>query len=223
MIHSPDYDLAATNAMKILRDQGISETPINPLPILEAVDGVRILPFTRMATDAGIERQTLVPMFGYNQDAATFHLNMQGFDNVKYVVVYNMRLPFDIVSRAIARELGHIVLGHDGTTRTREARMAEALCFAHHLLAPRPILNLMIQSGMPLTQSALSETTGCSAECVVDMRRIPCAHVDGELNRQVRDQFAPHIKEYIRFHLSSPMGDHSPVLDLGTFMDGYEE
>ena len=223
MIQSPDYDHAATAAMMILRDHQLSETPVNPLPILEAVPGVRVLPFTRMAMDAGMDRQELVPLFGSNQDAATFHLNMPGLDDVRYVVVYNMRLPFDIVWRAIARELGHIVLGHDGTLRTSETRMAEALCFAHHLLTPRPVLNLILQSGMPLTQSALSETTGCSAECVIDMQRIPGVRVDPELNRQIRDQFAPHIHEYIRFHRSSPMADHSPVLYLGTFMDGYEE
>ena len=218
MIHAPDFDLAATSAMNILREKGLTETPVNPLPILEAIPGVRVMPFTRMAADAGMERHELVPMFGSNQDAATFHLDLKGFDDVRYVVVYNMRLPFDIVWRGIARELGHIVLGHDGTART-----SEALCFAHHLLTPRPILNLMLQSGMPLTQSALSETTGCSAECVVDMQRIPGARVDPELNRLIRDQFSNHINEYIRFHLSSPMRDQSPVLDLGTFMDGYEE
>lgn len=223
MIHAPDFDLAATSAMNILREKGLTETPVNPLPILEAIPGVRVMPFTRMAADAGMDRHELVPMFGSNQDAATFHLDLKGFDDVRYVVVYNMRLPFDIVWRGIARELGHIVLGHDGTVRTPEARMSEALCFAHHLLTPRPVLNMILQSGMPLTQSALSETTGCSAECVVDMRRIPGAYVDPELNRQIRDQFSSHINEYIRFHRSSPMRDLSPVLDLGSFMDGYEE
>ena len=223
MIHAPDYDLAATSAISILLEKELSETPVNPLPILEAVGGVRVMPFTRMAADAGMERHELVPLFGANQDAATFHLNLPGFDDVKYVLVYNMRLPFDIVWRGIARELGHIILGHDGTTRTADARQAEALCFAHHLLSPRPVLNLILQSGMPLTQSVLSETTGCSAECVADMRRIPGARVDPALNRQIRDRFAPRILEYINFHRSSPMIDQSPVLDLGSFMDGYEE
>ena len=31
------------------------------------------------------------------------------------------------------------------------------------------------------------------------------------------------IKEYIRFHLASPKKDKSPLVDLGTFMDNYEE
>ena len=220
---APDYDLAATRAMEILRDHRITETPITPLPVLLDLDGVRVMPFTKMAEDAGKERHELIPMFGSNSDAATFHLNMPGMDDIRYVVVYNMRLPFEIIWRGIARELGHIVLGHDGRARSPEIRMAEALCFAHHLLTPRPILRIFQESGLQLTLSEFAETTGCSSECVDDMRKIPCAHVPAELNRQVKSQFAPHVLEYINFHKLSPMADRSPVIDVGTFMDGYEE
>ena len=76
---------------------------------------------------------------------------------------------------------------------------------------------------MPLTMSALANTTGCSDECVEDMRKIPGVHVPKELNAQIRQQFSRGIKEYIRFHVASPMKDNSPVLDLGTYMDFYEE
>ena len=163
-----------------------------------------------------------MPLFGSNQDAATFHLTM-GIPYVRYVVVYNLRLPFEMIWRGIARELGHIVLGHDGATRSASARMAEALCFAHHLLCPRSVIRIIQESGMPLTMSALANTTGCSDECVEDMQHIPGVHVPAELNRQVRSLFARGINEYIRFHSSSPMLDKSPLIDLGTYMDNYEE
>jgi len=48
-------------------------------------------------------------------------------------VVYNQRMPFDIVRKALARELGHIVLGHDGT-RPEEVRNTEAEHFAKIML-----------------------------------------------------------------------------------------
>ena len=223
MISKPDFDTAAIRAMELLRDRRITETPVNPLPIMLDYPGVRVMPFTRMAAEAGIDRHELVPMFGGNQDAATFHMDMPGMDDVKYVVVYNMRLPFEIIWRGIARELGHIVLGHDGATRTAEARIQEALCFAHHLISPRPVIRMIQESGMPLTMSALANTTGCSDECVEDMQHIPGTHVPKELNLQVKKQFARGIKEYIRFHQASPMKDNSPVLNLGSFMDYYEE
>ena len=223
MINKPYLDNAAIKAMEILIEHHITETPVNPLPIMLQYPGVRVIPFTRMANDAGMERSDLVPMFGSNQDAATFHLSMPGLDDVKYVVVYNMRLPIEIIWRGIARELGHIVLGHDGVTRSMKVRLAEAMTFAHHLLSPRPVIHLLQSSGMPFTMSVLAHTTGCSEECVEDMQQIPGVHVPKELNIQVRDLFAPHINEYISFHRSAPMADHSPLIDLGSFMDGYEE
>ena len=222
MITTPDYEQAAIKAMQILLDSNITETPVNPLPIMLHHPGVRVMPFTTMADRAGIEREDLVPLFGTNQDAATFHLDLD-ISDIRYVVVYNMRLPFEIIWRGIARELGHIVLGHDGATRPADVRMAEAMCFAHHLISPRPIIRLIQESGMPLTMSALANTTGCSDECVEDMQQIPGVHIPAEMNRQVKKLFARGINEYIRFHVSSPMVDRSPLIDLGTYMDYYEE
>lgn len=218
----PDYDRAATAAMRILIDSGITETPIVPLPILLKRPGVRVMSFARMANEASIGRDDLIPLFVANQDAATFRMGMD-LDGVEYVVVYNQRLPFEIIWRAVARELGHIVLGHDGQTRPPEVRRAEAMCFAHHLLSPRPILRMLQESDFPLTMNVLSDTTGCIDECVYDMREIPGARVPADLNRKIREQFGKRIEEYIRFHRASKKIDQSPIIDLGTFMDGYEE
>ena len=217
----PDLERAAVAAMNMLLENGVTETPVKPLPMLLSYPGVRVMPFTHMAAEAGVQREDLVPLFGENQDAASFHL-VSEIEGVRYVVVYNMRLPFEIVWRAVARELGHIVLGHDGVTRSPEARRAEAMCFAHHLLAPRPVLKLMLEAG-PLTMNMLAHTTGCSEECVDDMRQIPGVCVPPELNRAVRERFARGIGEYLRFHASAPLPDRSPVLDLGSYMDYYIE
>lgn len=218
----PDYDRAATAAMQILIDNQITETPICPLPILKKYPGVRVISFARMANEANMERDELVPLFVRNQDAATFRLNMT-IDDVEYIVAYNLRLPYEIIWRGLARELGHIVLGHDGVTRPYEVRRAEAMCFAHHLLSPRPILKMLLDSGIPLTMNVLSDTTGCIDECVEDMQMIPGAHVPPELNRQVKEMFSRGIGEYIRFHSAAKKIDHSPLVDVGSFMDNYEE
>lgn len=217
----PDFDRAATEAMKVLIDNQITETPIASMQILLSHPGTRVMSFSSMADNSEVDREDLVPMFGINQDAVTFR--MTGMENVKYVVVYNMRLPHEDIRRAIARELGHIVLDHDGETRPTDVRRAEALCFAHHLLTPRPIINMIQQSGLPLTMNALVHTTGCSADCVEEIQEIPGVHVPPELNRQVKDLFAPHIMEYIRFHKDSPKPDKSPVINFGTYMEEYAE
>lgn len=218
----PDYDRAAIAAMTLLIENQITVTPIKPMPIMLNYPGVRVMPFTHMASEASMDRDDLILLFGANQDAATFHLGAD-INDIQYVVVYNMRLPFEIIWRGIARELGHIVLGHDGATRSADVRRAEAMCFAHHLLCPRPIIRIIQESDMPLTLTALANTVGCSEECVDDMREIPGTHVPAELNRKVRKMFERGIMEYIRFHRSSPMKDKSPLIDLGTYMDHYTE
>ena len=120
----------------------------------------------------------------------------------------------------MARELGHIVLEHDGSTRPADVRLAEALCFAHHLISPRPIIR-MLQEAFPLTMNVLTATTGCSQECVDELQTIPGAKVPKELNAQVKNLFKKGIKEYILFHKEKE--DRSPVVDFGTFMENYEE
>ena len=217
----PDYSRAATEAMKLLVSHNVTETPIASLDLLLNYPGIRVMSFASMADNSEIDREDLIPKFGNNQDAATFKMN--GMENIDYVVIYNMKLPYEDIRRAIARELGHIVLGHDGQTRPTDVRRAEAMCFAHHLLTPRPIIHLLMQSGLPITMNVLAHTTGCSEDCVEEIREIPGVDVDAELNRQVRDLFAPHINEYIRFHKAAPKPDKSQVIDFGTYMDGYKE
>ena len=217
----PDFDRAATMAMKTLIENRIKETPVDSLSILLKYPGVRVMSFAHFASQAGMERRELVPLFGSNQDAATFHLDMN-ISDVKYVVVYNMQLPFDIIWRGVARELGHIVLEHDGKTRPAEVRRAEAVTFAHHLISPRPILHQLRQS-VPLTMNVLTATTGCSDSCVEELRTIPGANVPAELNREVRDLFSRGIDEYIRFCKAAQTEDKSPVIDFGEYMDNYKE
>lgn len=217
----PDFDRAATKAMEMLIDYQITETPVDSLSILLKQPGVRVMSFTHFAEQAGVERADLVPLFGECQDAATFRLEMD-ITGVQYVVVYNMRLPFDIVWRGVARELGHIVLGHDGITRPADVRKAEAVCFAHHLISPRPVIR-MLQDEIPLTMNVLTATTGCSEDCVDELREIPGAHVPPDLNRQVKELFSRGISEYIRFYKAAKKADRSPLVDFGTYMDNYTE
>ena len=217
----PDFNKAATMAMEMLIANEITETPVDSLSILLKYPGVRVMSFTRFAAQAGVERHDLVPLFGENQDAATFNLNMN-IDGVNYIVVYNMRLPHEIILRGVARELGHLVLGHDGKTRPSDVRLSEAMCFAHHLISPRPVVK-MLQNAVPLTMNVLTATLGCSDECVDDLREIPGAHVPPELNQKVKALFERGINEYIRFYKAANKADKSPVIDFGSFMDNYEE
>lgn len=218
----PNYEAAAAAAMHLLIENNVIATPIDSLSILLSRPGVRVMTFSEMATETGTDRDDLVPLFGKNQDAVTFKLP-QPIDGIDYVVVYNRFLLMDVVSRGIARELGHIIMGHDGQTRPAEVRKAEALCFAHHLLSPRPVIRLLQESDIRITLDVLAETTGCSSDCVEGLQAIPGVHVPKEINQQVKKQFENEILEYVRFRSASHKKDTSPEIDFGSFMDNYED
>lgn len=215
----PNYDLAATKAMETIVVNKITTAPIIPLPIFKRTPGVLVVSFAEMSDLADIERNKLVPMFGASQDAATFHVTS---GKLKYIVVYNQRLPMYMLQRALARELGHIILGHDGT-RPEEVRTAEAYCFAHHLLCPRPLIHAIQQAGIKLTVEVVGSVTGCYERCLSAMRKEPSANVPSFLNAAVHDQFKEYIQNFIAFQPYISSDDESALADLGHYMEGYKE
>ena len=102
---------------------------------------------------SGVDRDQLVSMFDAEQRDAVTSIHFKD-GKLRYLFNYNQRLPFYLLQRALARELGHIVLGHDGS-KPEEIRMAEAQCFAHHFLCPRPLIRAIQESGIPFTVEVL--------------------------------------------------------------------
>ena len=215
----PDYERSATLAMQTLIDNNINTTPIDPLPILKKRKDVLVVSFTELSDLIDIDRTSLVAMFGANQDASTFYVNTQ---KIKYIVAYNQRLPFYMLQRGLARELGHIVLGHDGT-RPDEVRSAEAYCFAHHLLCPRPLIRAIQETNIPLTIEVVGNMTGCYERCLSGMRKEPAVSVSPELNRKVRELFADHIENFLNFQRHFATGDETTLADFGKYMNKYED
>lgn len=218
---TPDYDRAATKATETLIRFGVSTTPIDPLPMLKNTPNVYVMTFAEMSEKTSIDRCDIIKTLGQqNQDAITTVFNEGG--ERRYIVSYNMLLPSKYVDRALARELGHIVLGHDGT-RPEEVRDAEARCFAHHLLCPRPLIHSIQATGIRLTVETIGSVTGCYDYCMSCMRQQPPVHVPEELNRQLRDQFMPYLINLFEFLRYASLRDGSALADLGSYMDGYEE
>ena len=194
---TPDFDRAATAAAEILIKYGISTAPVDPIPIFKKADGFNVVTFTEMSRLIGIDRADLLSAFdAENHDAVSSAYLKEGHPH--YLVAYNMRLPAYLVQRALAREMGHLVLGHDGS-RPEDVRNAEAICFAHHLLCPRALIHAIQESGTKITVEVLGNTTGCYERCLVGMRHQPATHVPAELNRKIRAQFADYISEFLDF------------------------
>lgn len=218
---TPDYQTAAIKASETLIRFRISSAPVSPLPILKQLPGVLVVSYETMSNDVEQDRSCVMSLFGdRNQDAFTSVNVLEGKKH--YLVTYNQRLPQVFIQRALARELGHIILGHDGT-RPEDVRNEEAKCFAHHLLVPRPLIHAITASCLRLTTEVLGNLTGCYDYCLTCMRRIPPVSVPEELNRAVRDQFMPYILNFFEFQRYAQKSDGSALADLGTYMDNYVE
>ena len=218
---TPDYEKAAIAATNVLIQYGICTTPIDQLPIMKQTPNVFVMTFAEMSEKTNIDRCDVIKTFGYqNQDAVTT-VFLEG-DKKRYIVAYNKLLSSKFLDRALARELGHIILDHDGS-RPENVRNEEARCFAHHLLCPRPLIHALQASGIRFTVEMLGSITGCYDYCLSCMQKQPAVHVPAELNRQLRDQFMPYIFtlfDYIRY---SHLSDGSQTANLGSYMEGYEE
>ena len=218
---TPDYERAAIAAAEMLVKHNISTAPVLPLPVFKRTPGVLLLSFTEMSARLGVDRDNILTAFETeSHDAVT----STHFDDgkLRYLVTYNQRLPFYLLQRALARELGHIVLGHDGT-KPEDIRMAEAYCFAHHFLCPRPLIHAVQQSGIPFTVEVLGAMTGCYERCLQGMRKTPAVHVPAELNRKIKEQFKDYIENFLDFESYLSKTDESMLANFGSYMDGYEE
>ena len=214
---TPDYARAAVAAAETLIKHKIKNAPVDPIPVYKNTPGVLLLPFADASQLAGADRKDLTEAF---HDAVT--VVYPSDDRIRYLVSFNQRLSVDIVQRTLARELGHIVLGHDGS-RPVSVRMDEAYTFALHFLFPRPLIHAIQQSGFPLSAEALGSMTGCDARCLQRMKNTPGVYVPPELNRLVRDQFADYINNFLEYEEYLCQTDCTVPADIGTYMDGYEE
>lgn len=119
----PDLEKAARKA-KELKETGAD----CPLQILKTLNHVGAASFADASARYGINRESLLSMFDDgNQDAITM------YRNGSYLVIYNQELPCKVIRHAVARELGHIVMEHDGS-RPEDVRMEEANYFADQFL-----------------------------------------------------------------------------------------
>ena len=218
---TPNLERAATAAAETLIKYHVTSAPVAPLRILKSIPGVIVLSYAELASGLGMERRELLEQYGdVNKDAVTIVKEVGG--RLRYFVGYNMLLPEFLMQRAIARELGHIVLGHDGS-RPLEVRMMEAMFFARHLLCPRPLIRAIQETGIPITVETLGLITGCYERCLVGMQKSHGVHIAPELNRMLREQFAPYVENFVACRAILTGNDGSALVNFGTYMDNYEE
>ena len=218
---TPDYSRAAIKAAEILDKYEISSLPVSPIEIFEKA-GYNLVSFKDLAHKAGMHRKDFMDIINQeNHDAFSSVLMKDGKAN--YLVAYNKKLAKSIIQqRALAREMAHIVLGHDGSL-PETVRNEEALCFSRHLLCPRPFIHALNEAGVKITVEVLGSTTGCFEHCLVGMRKTPATFVPADLNRRIKERFQEYIDELVDCQEYLAKEDDSMIANFGTYMDGYEE
>lgn len=216
-----DLETAAIKATETLVKYRITSAPVAPLPILKEIPGVIVFSFAEMAERMGIDRSSVIGnLLTENHDAVTAVKEVKG--KLVYCVAYNQRLPFYLLQRALSRELGHIILGHDGS-RPEDVRDEEAKYFARYIICPRPLIHAIQEAGVPITTELFGNITGCYERCMKGIRVTPGAHVPAELNRLVRDQFSDYVSNLLDYHAVFAGEDTTEPVDLGCYMDNYVE
>ena len=213
-----NYERAAIKASETLVKYAVLKCPVSPLPILEKMGNVLTVSFEELGDSSGIDRKDVAHLFGKCRDAVS-SVHMKDGQAV-YVVAYNGLLPYNMLQRALARELGHIVLGHRERNADNEA---EAECFAKHFLCPRPVIHTIQAISMRMTEDLLGNLTGIYQQSLVSLRKTPGVNVPPGLNRFVRDQFMPFILNFFEYYRNVMPQDGSALVDFGTFMDNYVE
>lgn len=217
----PDYQKAATLALETLIRYRVSYAPVDPLPILKATPDVLVLSYADMADTIGVERSCVLSNLSAQTHDATTVIDVKGVFR-RYLVGYNRQLPTYITDRALARELGHIILGHDGSL-PENVRTEEAYFFARHLLCPRPLVRALQDSGITITSDLLGNTTGCYERCQACLASGPAVRTTPELNRLVRSQFQSYVDNLADYIPILCQDDRSAPVDFGSYMDLYEE
>ena len=222
-MQTPDYQKAATRALETLVRFGVDSAPINPIPmILSMPDAVTLVTYSQLSDDTGVNRMDLIRKAAYAPDAFSSANLIDGKRH--YIIAYNKKLGENNHSLhcALARELGHVILGHDGSL-PYDVRMEEVRCFHHHLLAPRPLIHMIQASGIRLTTATLNFITGCNDQCLSSMRTIPAVETPSDLNRAVRDQFNEYFFNHFEVQRVRTANDGTALADFGTYMEGYKE
>lgn len=216
-----NFQRAAIKAYETIRDHKIEKLPIFPLQIIEKNQNVFVFSFTEASSFYGMGRAApLDILINQNVDAITVSKQCNG--DMHYIVAYNQRFPYDMLQQALAVELGHIVLGHNGST-PEDVSYAEAVCFARHLLVPRPLVQIIKDAGAVPTVSTIGTITGCYGRYIAGMRNTPGITVPAELNRVVKEQLSDYVSDYLNCTSAFGLEDESPEANFGTYMDGYEE
>lgn len=202
-----DCMTAANQALRTLVKFKIARTPIYPQQILQASSKVTMMTYDGLNGSLPIEFHTVVR----RKDG-----------NPHYLFNVDRNAPIGYLSLSLATEIGHIYLSHD-EGKMDDAMEREAECFAIHLRFPRPVIRLLQERGFVFTEETFAKVFGYCDWCLDSILNAPRVVVSPELNRLVKEQFMPYVRELEEVSGLWRFQTGEKELDLTRYMDGYEE
>lgn len=127
---NPNLDKAAVMAIETLRKHNMKENA-DPVDVLKSLPNVLLL--SSKENMDYIDHLCEFLLVDRKQDA--FTLSNRKDESVQYIIIYKSDLPTFAIRLALAKELGHVILQHDGT-ESKNVWAEESACFAYHFLCP---------------------------------------------------------------------------------------
>ena len=189
---APNLARAARMAYRALLARSAGTLPVDPLDFLQACRNTRVLTLQAAAEALGVPAEDLAGLFAAGVAAVT--LQQRDAERAAYIVVYRpegnpARLRF-----TLAHELGHRILGHEGSDPAAEA---EADCFASHLLCPEPALQqLLARFGGRIAPEQIAAACYVSYGCALTVLRRERPDLPADLLTAVGRLFAPAVDLY---------------------------
>lgn len=179
-------------AYKTLIALHIESLPIDPMQILSFCKNAVVRTYDEAAAMLGIyDTDYFRWEYLYNKDAVTFRKESPDGRAV-YELLYDHRSYGPRQRFTLAHELGHIILKHR-MEQTWEDQ--EADYFASQLLAPRPVFQLMQDSGMNVSDPSVISSIFCLSKAASRVSVQPLRHCpDPELSGQIQHLFSNEIK-----------------------------
>jgi len=212
-LNSKDCITAATQALRALNKYKISKTPIYSQQIIQESSLATMIAFGDEVQNETFKSQPLAIITEHKRKP----------DAYTYLFQVAKDAPIGRLNLTLAVELGHIYLGHSHKMLDKESERS-GQCFAIHLLFPRPVIRLLQERGFVFTERTFSMIFGYCDWCLNGIINAEPVAVSAELNRLVKEQFAPYIdtlEEYGLLHKN--IYNNEELLDLSNYMAGYED
>lgn len=219
----PNYDRAATLAVRTLIELDITSMPIFPWFIIPRCKNTALASYDDLARYNGISSSVAYKIMEPAKDAVTYQLTMSDM-SAYYIIAYNKKIrSIERIRFTLAHELGHRVMGH--SEKEKEWEEKEANHFAMHLLFPRPVLMTCFKMGMQPLAMNLYNLTNCSIPCINTLQYVHPSTVPAKYNKKCRSQFLDHLDNlfYYSDAIWKEESRQNPRVMLGRYFEGYTE